>query len=203
MLALDARIVLHGPAVTDDSLPFSAIRPYPAQYVAGWKMKDGTEILLRPIRPEDEPLIVKFHATLSDQSVFFRYFHMEKLSSRVAHERLIRKCFVDYDREMAIVADHVVPETGQHELLAVGRLTKSLTAQEGEVAVLVTDSYQHRGLGAELLRRLIQVGRDEKLQELVASILPENTAMWSLANRCGFQLRKSDDPSVMVGVLRL
>ncbi len=203
LLALDARIVLHGPAVADDSLPFSAIRPYPAQYVASWKMKDGTEILLRPIRPEDEPLIVKFHATLSDQSVFLRYFHMEKLSSRVAHERLIRKCFVDYDREMAIVADHVVPETGQHELLAVGRLTKSLTAQEGEVAVLVTDSYQHRGLGAELLRRLIQVGRDEKLQELVASILPENTAMWSLANRCGFQLRKSDDPSVVVGVLRL
>ena len=203
LLALDARIVLHGSELADDSLPSSAIRPYPAQYVASWKMKDGTEILLRPIRAEDEPLMVKFHGTISDQSVFLRYFHMEKLSTRVAHERLIRKCFVDYDREIAIVADHVVPRTGQHELLAVGRLTKSLTGQEGEVAVLVSDRHQHRGLGAELLRRLIQVGRDEKLRELVASILPENTAMLSLANRYGFQLRKSDDPSVMVGVLRL
>ena len=68
-------------------------------------MKNGTEVTLRPIRPEDEPLMVKFHQTLSDRSVYMRYFHSLSLSSRVAHDRLVRICFVDYDREMAIVAD--------------------------------------------------------------------------------------------------
>ena len=80
-------------------------RPYPSQYVAAWKMKDGTTVQVRPIRPEDEPLMVKFHATLSERTVYLRYFHMENLGARVAHERLLQKCFIDYDREMALVAD--------------------------------------------------------------------------------------------------
>jgi acetyltransferase len=203
LLALDARIVLHGPEVADSDLPFSAIRPYPAQYVSSWKMKDGTETLFRPIRPEDEPMMVKFHETLSVQSVYLRYFHMEKLSTRVAHERLIRKCFVDFDREMALIAEHIVSETGQHEIIAVGRLTKLRTGRDAEVALLVSDRYQHGGLGGELLRRLIEVGRAEKLQEIVATILPENTAMCSLAKHFGFEIRKTEDPSVVLAALRL
>ena len=203
VLALDARIVLHGPEVADKDLPRSTIRPYPAQYVSRWKTEGGAEILFRPIRPEDEPLMVKFHETLSDESVYLRYFHMEKLSTRVAHERLIRKCFIDYDHEMALVADRVVQETGQHEIMAVGRLSKARTAKEGEVAVLVSDGHQHHGLGTELLRRLILVGRDEKLQEIVANILPENLAMRALANRFGFRIRETNDPGVVVAVLSL
>jgi len=203
LLALDARIVLHDPNIADGDLPVSAIRPYPVQYVSSWKMKDGTEVLIRPIRPEDEPLMVKFHETLSDQTVFLRYFHMEKLSTRVAHERLIRKCFVDYDREMALVADRVTLGGGQHEILGVGRLTKSRAGGEAEVALLVGDHYQRGGLGGELLRKLVQVGRDEKLKEIVASILPENTGMSTLAERFGFGVRKTDDPSVIVAAMRL
>jgi acetyltransferase len=203
VLALDARIVLYGPEVADKDLPHSTIRPYPAQYVSRWKTGGGAEILFRPIRPEDEPLMVKFHETLSDESVYLRYFHMEKLSTRVAHERLIRKCFIDYDHEMALVADRVVQETGQHEIMAVGRLSKARTAKEGEVAVLVSDGHQHHGLGTELLRRLILVGRNEKLQEIVANILPENLAMRALANRFGFRIRETNDPGVVVAVLSL
>ena len=75
-------------------------------------MKNGTEVTLRPIRPEDEPLMVKFHETLSDRSVYLRYFYSLSLSSRVAHDRLVRICFVDYDREMAIVADQRDAKTG-------------------------------------------------------------------------------------------
>ncbi len=81
-------------------------------------------MVIRPIRPEDEPLMVKFHATLSEQSVYMRYFHMEKLDSRVAHERLVKKCFINYENEMALVADWQNPSTGEHQILAVGRMTK-------------------------------------------------------------------------------
>ena len=130
VLALDARIVLHGRDIADKNLPVSAIRPYPAQYVSRWKTNKGMEVLFRPIRPEDEPRMVKFHETLSDESIYLRYFHMENLSARVAHERLIRKCFIDYDREMALVAERVEPDAGEHEIVAVGRLTKTRMARE-------------------------------------------------------------------------
>jgi acetyltransferase len=203
VLALDARIVLYGREVVDEDLPRAAIRPYPSQYVSQWKTNSGVDVLLRPIRPEDEPMMVKFHETLSDKSVYLRYFHMENLSTRVAHERLIRKCFIDYDREMALVADRVAPDTGQHEILAVGRLGKSRTFKEGEVAVLVSDQCQRLGLGTELLRRLIQVARDEKLEEIVANILPENLSMRALANRFGFKIRESNDLEMVVAVLSL
>src|ERR1700674_4374856 len=105
LLALDARVILADPKIKDKTLPRSAIRPYPLQYVSRWQMKDGAAVVIRPIRPEDEPQMVGFHGSLSEESVYLRYFHMAKLSTRVAHERLIRKCFIDYDREMALVAE--------------------------------------------------------------------------------------------------
>src|ERR1700747_2919021 len=107
-----------------------AIRSYPTQYVGRWTTKDGTPVTIRPIRPEDEPLMVKFHGTLSEQSVYLRYFHMEKLDSRVAHDRLLQKCFIDYESEMALVADLQDPSTGEREILAGGRMTKAPDACE-------------------------------------------------------------------------
>ena len=200
-LALDARIVLYGPEVVEKDLPHSAIRPYPTQYISRWKMENGEEILIRPIRPEDEPLMVKFHETLSNQTVYLRYFHMENLSARVAHTRLIRKCFIDYDREMALVADRASPESGQREIIAVGRLNKSHGTEDGEVAVLVSDRFQNLGLGTEMLGRLIQVAREEGLHEIVANILPENAGMRALADRFSFKIRKSDDPALVTAFL--
>ena len=135
-------------------------------------MKNGTSVLLRPIRPEDEPLIVKFHQTLSDRSVYLRYFYSLSLSSRVAHDRLVRSCFVDYDREIAIVAEHQ-DAMGEHRFLGVGRLVKSHAKNEGEVAVLVSDACQSQDLGTELFRRVVQVARDEKLAHVEAEILPD------------------------------
>ena len=105
-------------------------------------MKDGTEVTIRPIRPEDEPLMVKFHETLSERSVYLRYFHMIKLSQRIAHERLTRICFIDYDREMALVADHKNPQTDEHEILGIGRLTKQPGTEEAQFAILVADPVQ-------------------------------------------------------------
>ena len=203
IIALDARIVLQNPETPEECLPRPSIRPYPAQYVSRWKMKDGTEVLLRPIRPEDEPTMVKFHETLSERSVYLRYFHMENLNSRVAHERLIRKCFIDYDREIALVAEHANHSSGDHEIMAVGRLTRVHGKQDAEVAVLVADRYQRGGLGSELLAQLIQIARGEKIERVGATILLENMAMRGLVARCGFQIQGTADMGVVQAVLTL
>ena len=112
LIALDARVVLHGKQMTQDKLPAPAIRPYPAQYVGPWTLKTGAKVIIRPIRPEDEPVMVKFHETLSEESVYYRYFTQLKLDQRIAHERLTRMCFTDYDREIPLVAEHQDPKTG-------------------------------------------------------------------------------------------
>jgi len=193
LLALDARIVLHGPTVKLDDLPKPAIRPYPLQYVASWTMGDGNQVTIRPIRPEDEPLIVKLHETLSDRSVYLRYFCSLSLSRRVAHERLLKICFGDYDREMALVAELVDPVTEERQIIAVGRLSKLHGKNEAEVAVLVSDKYQKLGLGHELLRRVVEVARDEKLSQVSAEMLTDNLAMQIVMKRLGFRVRTEED----------
>lgn len=203
LIALDARIVLHDPAMKDEALPRLAIRPYPTRYVSGWTAKDGTPVVIRPIRPEDEPLVAKFHEQLSEQTVYMRYFHMMKLSTRVAHERLTRICFIDYDREMALVVEHTDDKTGEHRILAIGRLSKSRRANEAEWAVLVADPYQGKGLGTELLRRLIEIGREENLTRLTAEILQENIDMQRVAEKLGHKLKYDMDEGIVKAVLDL
>jgi acetyltransferase len=203
LIALDARVILHEPTVTEDELPKLAIRPYPTQYVTLWTLKDGTSVTIRPIRPEDEPLMVQFHETLSEQSVYYRYFHLIKLQSRVAHERLTRICFIDYEREMALVADYQEPETGLHKILAVGRLSKIHGTNEAEFAILVSDQYQGGGLGTQLLHQLLQVGRDEQLERISAEILSDNRAMQQVCQKLGFHIRQTADSSVVMAEIRL
>jgi acetyltransferase len=166
-------------------------------------MKDGTEVTLRPIRPEDEPLMGKFHETLSDRSVYMRYFSSPSLSSRVAHERLVRICFADYDRVMALVVDHKDMVTGQHRILGVGRLIKLHPKNEAEVAILVSDQCQKQGLGIELLRRAVQIACDEKLSSVSAEMLRDNLTAQSIFKKVGFRLRLHGDSSSMSAVLDL
>jgi len=186
-----------------EQLSNPAIQARLERYVSQWTMKDGTQVTIRPIRLEDEPLMVRFHESLSDRSVHLRYFSSFSLSARTAPERLLRVCFLDYDREMVLVADRRDSSSGTHEILGVGRLTKLRGTNDAEVAVLVTDRCQNRGLGTELLRRLIHVARDEKLDCIVAEILLENLAMQTLAKRLGFRLLASQDPAVVKAVLHL
>jgi acetyltransferase len=203
LLALDARIVLHPANVTLDQLPKPAIRPYPLKYVAPWTMKDGNQVTIRPIRAEDEPLMVKFHETLSDRSVYLRYFCSLSLSRRVAHERLLRICFGDYDREMVLVAERTDPATGERRILGVGRMNKLHSGNEAEVAVLVSDQSQKLGLGHELLRRVVEVARDEKLSRVSAEMLTDNVAMQIIMKHLGFGVRASDDMSSVRAFLDL
>ena len=144
--------------------------------------------MIRPIAPEDEPLIAAFHGQLSERSVYFRYFHMMPLETRVAHERLARICFPDYDRVIVLVAEGRNPEGDGREILGVARLAKQPGTNEAEFAVLVVDRVQRRGLGREMLRRLLDIARDEKLEAVYGQILPENRAMAAVCRRLGFEV---------------
>lgn len=203
LLALDARIVLHAPDTGAKQLPKPAIRPYPSQYVGHWQLKSGLEVTIRPIRPEDEPLMVAFHKTLSEESVYLRYAHLMKLSQRVSHDRLTRICFIDYDRAIVLVADHKDPDTGEHKILAVGRLSKLIGTREAEFAMLVSDPYQRQGLGTELLRRLLQIAQDENRSAVLADILPDNYPMQRVCTKLGFKLHRRLDEPMLRAELRL
>jgi len=193
LLALDARIRLLASEGAICPAPRPAIRPYPRQYVQPWTLRDGSPVTIRPIRPEDEPLIVAFHRTLSEQSVYLRYFHLITLNSRTTHERLTRICFTDYDREMALVVDRRDPVDGSHSVLAVGRLSRVHGEAAAEFSMLVSDPWQHQGLGTRLLGLLLQIGRDEGLERVTAEILHENRAMQRVCSKLGFTLKPQAD----------
>ncbi|HET7272016.1 MAG TPA: bifunctional acetate--CoA ligase family protein/GNAT family N-acetyltransferase [Rubrobacter sp.] len=204
LIALDARVVLHDPETREEDLPRTAIRPYPKQYVFHEELRDGTPLTIRPIRPEDELLMVKFHETLSETSVYMRYFHMMNLDQRTAHKRLTRICFIDYDREMALVAEQTDPETGEREIMGVARMSSRGGAPgEAEISVLINDRFQRRGLGTLLLSRLIELGRTEGLSRITAEILFDNYPMQRIARKLGFHLRRDTEEMVMKAELDL
>ena len=192
VLALDARILLHDATLNENELPRLAIRPYPSQYIRAFTLKDGTPVVMRPIRPDDETLLVHFHEKLSEQSVYLRYFHALNLSQRIAHERLSRIASIDYAREIALVVEREIPATaeagGGRELLAVARLTRRRSEEDAEFAVLIRDDYQKQGLGTALLAQLLEVARGEKIKRVLGEILPENMGMKHLAEKAGFTL---------------
>lgn len=192
LLALDARVVLHDPGVTEDKLPRLAIRAYPIKYVGNFTLKNGQEVTIRPIRPEDEPLLVKFHETLSDRTVYGRYFQPLNLSQRVAHERLTRICFIDYAREMALVAEYK-DENGIRQILGVGRLTKVHGLSEAHFSMIITDAYQHMGLGTELMRRIVEVAKAENVKHMSAEIMPSCDDMRRVCEKNGLTSIPSKD----------
>jgi acetyltransferase len=202
LIALDARVVLHDANVSEEQLPRPAIRPYPVQYVRTGHMKNREEVTFRPIRPEDEPLLIKLHKALSERTVYLRYFQPLKLSQRTAHERLTRICFIDYDREMAIVVERK-SEDGQREIIAIGRLSKIHGRNEAELAVLVDDRWQHQGLGTELYARLIAIAKDEAILRVVSTILAENREMRAICQKHGFTLKADHEDGTIRAELNL
>ena len=190
LIALDARVVLHD--IKDPSqLPKLAIRPYPYQYVSKWKMKNHEEVVIRPINPEDEMLMREFHASLSDRTVYLRYLSPLLLSERTTHDRLARITHNDYDRDIALVVEGEVG--GKRAILGVARLSKLRGSdEEARFSMLIRDKYQRHGLGSELLSRIIQIGKDEKLKRIIALMSPENSAMRDLCKK--FRFIPNPDP---------
>ncbi len=190
IIAVDVRTVLWGSEKTAADLPGPVIRPYPTQYVTQWTMDDKTPVTIRPIRPEDEPLLVKFHKELSDRSVMLRYFHPINLSQRVSHERLIRVCFNDYDRELALVAEGRTKE-GERFIMGIGRLSKLPEGDDAEFAMVISDPWQKRGLGTKLIDLLLQAARAERIGRVSAIIMGENLEMQHVCEKAGFKLTRS------------
>lgn len=203
LVAVDARVVLHPPDQDLGALPRPAIRPYPNQYVTRRKLQDGTPVVIRPILPEDEPRIVEFHKTLSDRSVYNRYFVPLKLSERIAHERLVRVCFSDYDRDIPLVTEYRRDPGAPAEIIGIGRLSKEHLLNEGEFALIISDAWQGRGLGRQLLELLIQVAREERLSRLFGHILVGNREMQHVCRKLGFSLQHQPGDSECVAELPL
>ncbi len=191
LLALDARVVLHPLDLPESSLPKPAIRPYPSQYISSFKLKDGTDVTFRPIRPEDEPLVVKYHATLSERTVFLRYFQPLQLSQRTAHERLVRICFTDYEREIALVALHH-NAAGEPEVIGICRLSITRRKNEAEYSILISDQWQNQGLGTQMMKAILDIAKREKLKRVNSFILAENHQMQVVCKKLGFQFQKPE-----------
>lgn len=188
VVALDARVVLHAPDTNLRTLPRPAIRPYPLEFVERHPLANGEHVTVRPIRLEDEPMMVRFHATLSDLSVRRRYFQAMGLSHRTDHDRLIRVCFNDYDRELATVVESRDPANGGLRILGVGRLSRTGKPGVVEFAVTVGDPWHHRGVGTLLLQHLVRIAQREGLHKIIGRILADNYAMQGLCKKVGFRL---------------
>jgi acetyltransferase len=192
LIALDARVVLFDADTTEAQLPHPAIRPYPVEYAAPWTPKSGAKMLIRPIRPEDEPLIVEFHDRLSEGTVVQRYFTSLELGARTAHERLTRICFIDYDRELALLAEADHPAKGK-VIGGVSRLIHQEDGRSATLAVVIADDFQGRGLGEELMRRTLAAARAEKIGRVLLHFLPDNARMSKLARKLGFALTEDGE----------
>lgn len=185
VIALDARIILDHAAILKPVRPYShlAIRPYPDEYRKSCRLKDGTRVLLRPIKPEDEPLWHRLLANCSQDSIWFRFRYLFK---QTTHEMATRFCFIDYDREIAIVAE--VENGDTRELIGVGRLVADTDHQDAEYGVLVADSSQGLGLGSLLTDYCLEICHSWRIRRVVAETAPDNQRMLSLLKHRGFQL---------------
>lgn len=194
VIALDARVVLDRETRWQSLRPHShlAIRPYPEEFVREAILKDGMPVLLRPIRPEDEPLWHSLLAACSPESLRLRFRDMFKATT---HEMAARFCFIDYDRELGIVAERRTD--GHRQLLGVGRLVADADHREAEYAVLVGDPWQGRGLGSLLTDHCLDIGQRWEVMNVTAEIEPENRRMIQLLESRGFQIQGNTSAGVV------
>jgi acetyltransferase len=190
VLALDARVVLHPAEIADADLPRLAIRPYPHDYARDYTTTDGTPFTVRPIRPEDEPAVAQFHEALSSETVRARYGSNLALAERTAHERLTRICFVDYDREIALVAEVDTP-TGP-VIAGIARLSRIQATADKRLSIVVADAWQRFGIGTQLVRSAVAVGRKEHTRRVLAEVATGNVPMRDLLAEHGFQFEERD-----------
>lgn len=181
ILALDARVLLVPADLPPERRPQLAIHPYPNQYITPFTLKDGIRVTVRPIRPEDEPLIIDMHGRYSERSIRMRFFSLVKTLSR---DSLIRLCHLDYDREMALVAELKADDRTQ--VLGVSRYYLNPATGVAEYALIVEDAHHRQGLGRYLLTRLIEIARERGVKKLVGQVLRENWQMLALTASLGF-----------------
>ena len=196
VMALDARIILDHDMILNPPRPYAhlAIRPYPDEYRRSAKLKDGTRVLLRPIKPEDEPMWHDMLASCSRESLWFRFQYLFK---ETTHEMATRFCFIDYDREIAIVAE--IETEPKRTLIGVGRLVSDADHRDAEYAVLVADAYQGLGLGAMLTDYCLEICKSWGIGTVVAETSPQNRRMVAIFQNRGFQIDRTVSPDVVLG----
>jgi len=194
---LDARIIIDPNALNHTQpYPHLVIMPYPAKYIIPWRMKDGTEVTLRPIKPEDEPEELAFIRGLSTETSRFRFFQIIK---DLPHEALVRFCNIDYDREMAIIAE---TRDGDRTIeIGVSRLIIEPGKRRGEFAVVIADMYQGKGLGTKLVDMLIEFAREKGIETIYGTVMSENNKMIQLCEKLGFTTRR--EPESVIAELKL
>lgn len=193
VVGLDARVLLCAADLPIEKRPRLAIRPYPDEHTSRFRLSDGTDVVIRAIRPEDEPLLIELHAGHSERTIRMRFFGMVKHLSR---ESLIRLCHLDYDRAMALVAEHHDAE-GRPQLCGVSRYYLDPESRAAEFAVVVGDAWQGRGLGLHLMERLVAVARQHGAKQLVGTVLRANEGMLQLMADMHFTQEGTEDPSIV------
>ena len=190
---LDARVLIDKDrAVREHELhSHLVISPYPKKYESRWKMPNGEEVLLRPIKPEDEPLWLEMFRGFSEESIRYRFFQVIK---DTPHEVRVRYCNIDYDREIAIVPE--LTRDGKRRILGVGRLSIEPDGRRGEFAIIVTDEFQGAGLGTKLTDSVLDIAYDMGVEHVYSVMLADNYRAISLMKRMGFQHTYSDDGTV-------
>ena len=182
--ALDARIIIDKNYVDDNNpsqYPHLIITPYPTRYVTNWRLPDGSEVTLRPIKPEDEPLGYELLMSLSPQTFKERFFQN---TMKITHEMLIRLCNIDYDREVALVAE--VREGAKRRFIGIGTLVIDPDFGNGEFSVVVHDDYHGKGLGYKLIDTLIGIAQEKGLEKFFGIVLTNNKKMLYLCKKLGF-----------------
>jgi acetyltransferase len=191
---LDARVIFDKANLEKEFEPHQhlVISPYPKKYELIWHLKDGREILFRPIKPEDEPLWLEMFQSFSEESIRYRFFQILK---ETPHEVRVRYCNIDYDREIAIVP--IIKEENTAKILGVGRLTIEPDGKTGEIAFIVRDKWQGLGLGAKLVDYVIEIAAEKGIKRIVAIIMRQNHKAINLVEKMGFQLKKQDEDTVI------
>ncbi|MGB0721336.1 MAG: GNAT family N-acetyltransferase [Gammaproteobacteria bacterium] len=198
-LAVDVRISVRQPRATNRRYGHMAIHPYPFDLDSSLQLPNGTDVVFRPIRPEDARMEAAFVAGLSQESKYFRF--MQSLD-KLTPEMLARFTQIDYDREMALVA--VVNEEQSDQVIGVVRYVTNPDQETCEFALTIADAWQAHGLGSELMKRLMAIARDRGLEYMEGDILANNTKMLGLVKRLGFRVQHSEDePSLMRAQIRL
>ena len=185
IVALDARVIIDRSLVGKSLEPFAhlALRPYPEKYVRKATLKDGTGITLRPIKPEDEPLWLGLLASCTKESIYSRFRYFFHWNS---HEVATRFCYIDYDREIAIVAEIV--ENGSRKIIGIGRLIADPDHEAVEYAVLITDAWQKREVGSLLTDFCMEIAGHWKLKRIIAQTTTDNRPMISVFEKRGFAI---------------
>ncbi|MEM2337745.1 MAG: GNAT family N-acetyltransferase [Candidatus Bathyarchaeia archaeon] len=187
---LDARIVIDKDLIFKNVEPHQhlVISPYPKKYETLWRMRDGKTVLLRPIKPEDEPLWLEMFQNFSEESIRFRFFQIIK---DTPHEVRVRYCNIDYEREIAIVAE--LNDGGRRRILGVVRISLEPDRKKGEIAFIIADPWQGLGLGTKMVDYAIEIAKEMGVETIYAIMLPDNVKAVNLLKNMGFTIKVQED----------